>query len=413
MLTTMPRKYVFLSVLFTLAIFTTFIAQIKIYPFLFFIFIFFVIKEVRLDKNDVTLIFLGVLICLLYFLSGFSYSFFEKVPYISANRVVESFVIPYIKLIVNVNFMVFGLIFLKNARVYDNEGTSMLIFRVLGIIVLFSCIQYLYLVQQNNLWLSPFNGDVSSSSFSYVLTRDITVVFGAQQKNIMATKAIFILIIFISLMPAKYRDKKTIVILSPVIFILFFYSFSRTAQIAFLLFILPSLYGWFLEGKRREVQFVYTIMCVSAAVFLLQIFFESFFHFDLSSANDGAASRVVLWNIWLDKVSWHNLVVGSGAMGAVEVLFPMGLENNFHNVSLNIIYEGGLIALIALLGLFMYPFIIHRSNLSKLSLIALLLPFLVVTNSHYLGYDNDLMIYVLLVYWRCLVYEQNKYSYQE
>ncbi|MEP4535160.1 MAG: O-antigen ligase family protein [Cyclobacteriaceae bacterium] len=391
-----------------LAVFSTFIAPIKVYPLFFVAFIFshilFVKKdELKIRKKLFLVIFMTIMLILTFIFAGIKG--FERFGVIKF--------VDYFKMALNYSFLAVSLHFFSSCK-SETLRLSIYFKRLFVLILLLSLFQLLNNIYQINFWTVPFDGSNNKSWVSYRLTLP-GVLFGDLNKNIWSTKVIFFCIMLFLFKWKGIIDFKRFTWWLIVFLVLFFvvYSLSRTGQVVFATFLVVSLFVSVLESQRfRSFRLLFISFLLLTIGFLSQFVIGKVIHLDISNASsDGLASRIVIWYTFINHGDFINLL-GFGVNSASHFIseYVGRQENNFHNVFINLVFESGLIGLLLFLLILFWLYFRNEYVKSDRSLsFVLLLPLLVCLNSHYVGYDADLVIYLINSY---VVLMLNKFKLQ-
>lgn len=308
-----------------------------------------------------------------------------------------------VKLNLNMAFLLSASIVLQHRKISINKEK---LINFLEFIIIINFIQIILIYILGGLVGMLFSNALMQSSDSAYAISSYYNVIGASNKNIWAAKFAFIYIIYIYLTSSENiklnKIRKVIHIIIGLITT--FLLLSRTAQIAI---ILPLLFIIFYSIRNINYKYkiiIYVIFSV-LSIFAGVVLFNKFFHikFDMT---DGGYTRLYIWveaikNIW--KSHW---ITGNG-IGYSEYFIQTVVdrtESNLHNVYLNIFFEMGLMGIGAYISFLVFYFkeIINKSNIVKV-IFTLLIPFGVITMLQYLGFDNDIVMFfiLILVYNKC------------
>ncbi|ACE62130.1 O-antigen ligase family protein [Actinobacillus pleuropneumoniae] len=308
-----------------------------------------------------------------------------------------------IKLIINFSFLSFFIVFLARNNDYVINEIVKKLPKLIELILLLNFIQIVINLAKMNLWMMPFHG-IQNSMDAYLIIEP-TMYFGTKEKNIWATKIVFVSIIYLAF---YLRDIYKISRLRAgiYIFIILFntlYTFSRTAQLV-LIFAIFLYFLWKIFYIYKNVIlkiFSFTILSI-VSIFAAIIIIDKLLHITLSSG-DGLSARFELWNslysFW--EAGDMNIFLGNGILSGVYIIshYTEWDNNNFHNVFLNIFADMGILGLCCYFFILKSIFISRQNNKvdKRFSLFLFLCPFLVCINSQYLGFDSDIVIYFTLV----------------
>ena len=302
-----------------------------------------------------------------------------------------------IKLNLNMAFLLSTSIVLKDKRIKIKKGK---LINFLEFIIIINFIQIILIYILGGLVGMLFSNALMQSSDSAYSISAYYNVIGATNKNIWAAKFALIYIIYIYLTSNeriklnKIRKFIHIIIGLVTTFLLL----SRTAQIAI---ILPILFIIFYSIRNINYKYkviIYSIFAV-LSIFAGFILFDKFFHikFDMT---DGGYTRLYIWgeaikNIWKSHWITGNGIGYSGHF--IETVVDR-TESNLHNVYLNIFFEMGLMGIGAYISFLVFYFkeIINKSDIVKV-IFTLLIPFGAITMLQYLGFDNDIVVFFILI----------------
>ncbi|MFH1727506.1 MAG: O-antigen ligase family protein [Pseudomonadota bacterium] len=378
--------------LWLITIFSTF-SSVAIYPLFFILFssCYFcylaLTHRLTIRKNDKYLII--AIFCLIFW----------GTTVFLGNREYSNLVV-FLKIIINLSFLIFTILFCNDYRnqLYRNTKKITLF---LELIIFLSFIQILLNVFLTNSILLPFTG-VSNSTAAFIISSK-PIYFGIQHKNIWATKIVFIEIIYFSLYSFKII-KNTKFRLQIFLMIALFnsiYTFSRTAQLAFFAFLLIFLY---INLSRYNNIYIKIYLLGSFLLFAILsgafVFFK-LMHLDLSAnsrvAHDGLLARFDIWLSFFKHSNKLDFIMGNGiSYGSIFIPKYSGWSNdNMHNVFLNTLLDMGYLGFVFYLSILYFVFngIVKMFKYKCL----LFIPFFIVINSHYLGYDNDIVVYFSLL----------------
>lgn len=308
-----------------------------------------------------------------------------------------------VKLNLNMAFLLSASIVLQNRKISINKER---LINFLEFIIIINFIQIILIYILGGLVGMLFSNALMQSSDSAYSISAYYNVIGASNKNIWAAKFAFIYIMYIYLTSNERiklnKIRKFIHIIIGLITT--FLLLSRTAQLAI---IFPLLFIIFYSIRNINYKYKVTIYVVFSvlSIFAGVILFDKFFHikFDMT---DGGYTRLYIWveaikNIWKSHWIAGNGIGYSGHF--IETVVDR-TESNLHNVYLNIFFEMGLIGVGTYVSFLVLYFkeIINKSNIIKV-IFTLLIPFAAITMLQYLGFDNDIVIFfvLILVYNKC------------
>lgn len=228
------------------------------------------------------------------------------------------------------------------------------------------------------------------------------IYFGTKEKNIWATKFVFLSIFYLSCYIYGVFISKIRLYVS-IIMILFvvIYTFSRTAQLMFISFVF-LYYFWRIMYIKNNIIIKIIMLSILIALSIPIGFFiyNKLLHITLGSG-DGLAARFELWEALYLHLEHMNIFFGNGMLSAKSIIstYTTWNNNNFHNVFMNIFSDMGVQGLsfyILVLSLVFSCKGIGKSN-ARFTFFCLFIPFFICVNSQYLGFDSDVIIYFTLV----------------
>ena len=380
----------FESILY-LTIFSIFLIPLKLYVPLFIINILFVLTllltgELRLNLSKWQI---SIILFMIWSIINSSLAIFIFKTDISIGTL--------IKLNLNMAFLLSVSIVLKDRKISIKKEK---LINFLEFIIIINFIQIILIYILGGLVGMLFSNTLMQSSDSAYAISAYYNVIGASNKNIWAAKFTFIYIIYIYLTSNegiklnKIRELIHIIIGLITTFLLL----SRTAQVAI---ILPLLFIIFYSIRNIKYKYKVIIYFIFAVLIIFAgfILFDKFFHikFDMT---DGGYTRLYIWgeaikNIWNSHWITGNGIGYSGHF--IETVVDR-TESNLHNVYLNIFFEMGLMGIGAYISFLVFYFkeIINKSNIVKI-IFTLLIPFGAITMLQYLGFDNDIVVFFILI----------------
>lgn len=304
----------------------------------------------------------------------------------------------YIKLILNINFLV-ATIFFFELRKHFTQSMMQMFTALLQVVIWLSALQVLRNVAFLGAWFWPLGGAVSSSDAAYLIVYP-GVFFGSPEKNIWATKIALFVCLYAVIVWQQKRIFQAVPLLTLALGVFgVLYTFSRTAQLSLaVLFILMG----YLYAYQRKLWF-FRHLLVGGFLLLLPLFFfvlsqllrvdASLFDISRGHQGDGFRARILLWVALWQQREYVNFLLGNGILYG-KYFFTHVVElpnNNFHNVFLNTLIDTGLSGLLLYISMFTCIFAFRK----PFYLIAFLLfPLLAILNLQYLGYDNDVVVYL-------------------
>ncbi len=360
--------------LFLISIVSVFL-PIKIYPAFFFICSIQFFREspkIKLDPWSIALlIFSG------YALISFAFTF-DGVLFSSVNLA---------KLLINFGFLFFSVHWLKSR---DN---AMLLIRLDQVfIAVFALIFIQLLVYHEAMNFRLITGSSSSGQASSLYNKSL-YFWGLDDKNMFGARIALMGFILICI-PIVIKDSVSVLRLV-LVFVLAFLSLSRTPLVALLIGVF--LLFWMIASKKwRIVLIIGILICLP---FLL----EKIIRVDnLTSSNDGMGIRLVYWKAFFQHFREIS-PLGNGFLSAPEFLsnyadFYRG-EPHIHNTFLTAYLELGIIGLLSISSFLWFFFKESASRFSNLGFQSLLfLPLMSIMMILYSGYDNDVVLYLILIY---------------
>ena len=302
-----------------------------------------------------------------------------------------------LKLTLNLSFII-SISALIESKCYKVNLKS--IVRILEVIILLNFIQIAWIYIDGGLLLQFLDGSLTQSSDSAYIVGSYNNLIGGANKNIWASKFTLIYLVYIymitSTMVNLKKIEKNINILFGIVVILLL--LSRTSQLAILA---PILFLGIYNFKNIESKYKKIIVpiIVVFGIFGLVIFFKKFFHikFDMS---DGGFTRLYIWKESIKEIFQSNFLFGNG-IGSSGVFVKgtlMRSESNLHNVLINTLFELGIIGM-SIYSLAIISFVrrtfIRKDILENILIFGI--PISIIFNLQYLGYDNDMVIFAVLI----------------
>lgn len=318
----------------------------------------------------------------------------------------------FVKLILNTSFLLASILFFELER---HRSSTMLrwLERTLVLIIALSAVQVIRNVWLLGAWLWPVSGQVSNSSDAYLIATP-GVFFGGAEKNIWATKIALVLCLYIAICHVRGRINWLRLSVIGLGLLCLLYTFGRTAQLTAIVAVALYALLLILRSRHRLLRYALLGFVILLAPIALQAigdllrFDWSLFDLSQGTQNDGFRGRLFLWLSFLNNPDDFNMFWGNGVQYGryyfSEIAF---LDNdNFHNVFLNHLVDFGVIGL----GLYVLLLGAVFSAKTPLSMkLLLFLPLLACISLQYVGYDNDIMVY-LAVAW--LIFQNNKLDRQ-
>jgi hypothetical protein len=295
-----------------------------------------------------------------------------------------------LKMIVNVLFFLAACLFFVSMR---NEGKAKAVTKIIisasFVSVVLSFAQTFTSVAVGHLWSWPLS--ITDSTDAYAIQDACRIYLGDQNKNIWATKTLFSYLTFFTLRDSRWRIKDCVA-LCMFLFVMV-YTSSRTAQLALIASI--SLYALRQAWPRAHFFGKSSVLALAGGAVMLGLTILRIpsANIDISqgAGGDGLLARVLLWNYFADAAPDFSLgesVFGHGVFAVSSFMNRVFEENNLHNVFLNQFFDLGAVG-VALYGCFLLFFFLSLSPRRRW----LFVPAVVIAiNSQYFGYDAELMI---------------------
>lgn len=280
----------------------------------------------------------------------------------------------------------------RQAKIKRNIGLIILI------IILLNFIQIVFVYLSSHTSLLYFL-NVQNSIDAYSIFQHANIVVGHENKNIWASKITLIQLIYVFFFfDFKKNGHKLIILISILNVILLL---SRTSQLAYFI----VLIYWFLKKiKKWDLRYTFLLLIplIFSLILIIKVFINQFLSIDLSYG-DGGYTRILIWSTFFENIFHENYLTGIGLGGTYSFLlkYQAGyLNDNMHNFILNIWLELGLIGLLLYVTwLVLYiKSIIKRASSKGDILFMLIIPFFVIISLQYLGYDNDILLYLGVIY---------------
>ncbi|QOW29938.1 O-antigen ligase family protein [Bacillus cereus] len=305
----------------------------------------------------------------------------------------------YIKFIVNLAFLLVVPNFIEKVKI-DSEFNNR--FKLcLELIIILSFIQIIYVYMSQNLSLSYFL-NIQNSIDAYAISRGADPIFGHSNKNIWASKLFLVQLLYFNfILNDKIKIREFLMLSIFVINIMLL--LSRTAQMAM---IIPFIYLFYKKIYKKNNYIKFFVICLIPM--LLFGFIEVVTDVILrigDPSTDGGASRISLWKAFFEHFNETHYIIGNGMYSSYSFLMqyvPHYLVNtNMHNFIINIAMETGIIGvciyILFLLGLFRKLILGLRGYKGEFCIV-FILPLVLIMSLQYLGYDNDIVVYLVLLF---------------
>jgi O-antigen ligase len=292
-----------------------------------------------------------------------------------------------IKLLVNFIFLYFAVTWLSQR---DNQRLIKSLDLILHFVFILVLLQLLYYHQALDFRL--VSGSSSSGQASMLYKKDL-YIWGLDDKNMFGARIAMIGFPYI-LVPMVQKNRVAILRII-FIFVLAYLSMSRTPIVA--LMIGCGYLLWISSNKWLRIGMV--VFVVAAFPFVLQKVIRVD---QLTSSNDGMGTRLVYWKAFFQNFT-EIPVWGIGFEKAPEFMkqyseFYRG-EPHIHNTFLNAYLELGIVGLLSIVS-FLVFFIqaCFRKTANTHFWIMVFLPLLAILMILYSGYDNDIVLYLSLIF---------------
>lgn len=291
------------------------------------------------------------------------------------------------KLLINFSFLFFAIHWLRQ------KDTLLMIHRldlVLILVLALGLVQLL--VYHEALDFRFISGSTSSGQASSLYDRSL-YFWGLDDKNMFGARIALLGFAWICL-PIVARDKVSVSRIF-MVFGLAFLSLSRTPLIALLIGVF-FLFWLVSNSIGRMALIVGILICLP---FLL----EKVIRFDhLTSSNDGMGIRLVYWKAFFQHFTAIS-PLGNGFLSTPDFLsafadFYRG-EPHIHNTFLSVYLELGIVGFLSWVGFLGFFFRYSAAKWANTKFQFLLfLPLLSIMMILYSGYDNDVVLYLILMY---------------
>lgn len=291
------------------------------------------------------------------------------------------------KLLINFCFLFFSIHWLRGR---DN---SLLLTRLeLVLIVAFVLVLIQLLVYHEAMNFRLITGSSSSGQASSLYNKSL-YFWGLDDKNMFGARIALLGFILICI-PIVARDAVSVLRVL-IVFGIAFLSLSRTPLIALLIGVF--LLFWMVASKNwRIVLIIGVLICLP---FLLGKVIRVD---NLTASNDGMGIRLVYWKAFFLHFTEIS-PLGNGFLSAPEFLskyadFYRG-EPHIHNTFLSAYLELGIVGLLSFISFLWFFFKESAAKFSNLAFQFLLfLPLLSIMMILYSGYDNDVVLYLILMF---------------
>jgi len=234
---------------------------------------------------------------------------------------------------------------------------------------------------------------VSSSNEGSDIYKPDLFFWGLDNKNMFGARIATIGFPYILISAVRFNiiSLRRIVI----VLLLAFFSMSRTPMLALVLGLLYIL--WNVKGRLIKVS-VFSVIAVITPFFLNSVLRLQ----TVTDSNDGMGVRLMYWATFFmnfDKISiWGNGFLSADKFLDQYALFYLG-EPNIHNTFLNNYLDFGIVGITTYILFLVYIFKYGKSVYDyKKYWITAFIPLLTTMMVLFPGYDNDIIVYIILVF---------------
>jgi len=366
------------ELLFCISIISIFL-PVKIYPALFLLSSLFFIKDNHRFAISNWLIFLSVYI---------SYTLFVFVTRTNINSFITSNIV---KLVINFIFLITSINWILKR---DNTNLLYWLNRSLQFVIILVFLQ-LFVYHLFSGFRFIFN--VESSAEASLLYKESLFFWGVFDKNMLGGKIALLGYLYIMI---DVTTKNKISLLNIIfVFLISYLSLSRTPigviliGVSFILFYKSKFYQ---KG-----------ILIAIFIAIIPIILDKLIRINnISELNDGMGIRLVYWGTFFtnfNHISW----MGNGFLAGEDFLTRYSSyyngEPNLHNTFLNTYLDVGYIGVLSYIGflIFIARKIISISG-NYLLCLALFLPLVANMMILYTGYDNDIIVYLIITVLLCV-----------
>lgn len=291
------------------------------------------------------------------------------------------------KLIINPLFLIASVHWLRKR---DNSRLIELMDWMLGILLLLTAIQLL--IYHASFDFRLILGSSSSGQAS-ALYRPGLFYWGLDDKNMFGAR--IALLGFVFLFIPVIRKNRLSILRVLFVFIVAFLSLSRTPMVALLIGILALC--WMILARRWKIALI-ILLAIALPFFLREVIRID----SITSSNDGMGIRLVYWKAFFTH--FQDLSIWGGGFAEAERFLRVNAnfyrgEPHIHNTLMTTYVEFGFIGFLAystFLGFFAQACFKQVKSVGLW--IVLFLPILSIMIILYSGYDNDIMIYLTLIW---------------
>jgi hypothetical protein len=387
-----------LEILFLISLFSIFITYTYLYPFIFFLLITYIFLTEFIKNPSFKKIYNSNIILWQKFLIGFLF----WVLLISLFNWIQTPKEILIKIFLNLSFLMVIPILIKKVKL---ERFIKRIFYIVEIILVLTFVQLLFIYIKLGIFVEIFTNGISNSSMAYIVTSEPSLIlFGSIAKNIWATKIVFVLIIYLIGISKKIYTpsiiKSSFIITIGIINTGM--SLGRTAQLALFIVLLFFCIKKVLLLSNKKIKFTISLLFSLSAFLILSKIIDKIFHINFN-ITDGGYIRLKYWYVFFTNFYKEDFLLGNGLLSARFFLEKYSTdiylgESNMHNIWLNTILDWGLIGSFLYIGFYLTMSLKFVKIFKFYDFIFLIfIPFNIIVCLQYLGYDNDIVIFLSLL----------------
>ncbi|EJQ53187.1 hypothetical protein IEE_00231 [Bacillus cereus BAG5X1-1] len=271
---------------------------------------------------------------------------------------------------------------------------------VFEIIIILSFVQYIFLYYKLNLFSLVLN--TSDSMTAYRITENPQLLFwGNYSKNILATKIVLAQICYFYIIINKFKFTKGNIMILALSVCNAILCLSRTAQLTY--FGALGIYAIFkiMKSDKTYVK-AFSVVPILIGVCIVFVKLDDLLriNFDIT---DGGYIRLIYWNTFMDRFFETSYLIGNGLLSTAGFLSKYAYyyigENNMHNVFLNMLLDFGIVGTFLYVWMLLFYYKSYRLRSKKIyNRIILIFSWFAVTSLQYVGYDNDLIIFLVIFY---------------
>ena len=291
------------------------------------------------------------------------------------------------KLLVNCGFMVCSIHWISSR---NNATLTYFLNWTLGILLSLSLIQLL--VYHASFDFRFILGSDTSGQGS-ALYRPGLFFWGLDDKNMFGARIALLGFIYVFIPVLRSHKLSAVRILF--VFLIAFLSLSRTPMVALLIGIFAL--SWMILDRKWRIALL-VAMAIALPFFLTQVVRID----SITSSNDGMGIRLVYWTAFVQHFSdlsiWGGGFLEAGRFLQQNAEFYRG-EPHIHNTWMTTYVEFGMIGFLAFAAFALLFFKACFQKVKQMGLwIVLFLPILAIMMILYSGYDNDIIVYLVLLW---------------